>query len=265
MKKLLQKELSELITLIDDFSQKFGENDIRPAFLDGYFQILRTYYCAHFQLDSDDILTKYREIYPDANLKREDISARHLQGHKNLLNSFLIINCWSNFELFVTLFSQKVLPQNEIDDLLNGDYNNLKKILNGYKLDNNTEEKLKKMVRHNLAHVPMPSKYGKLLKMIAKYPGTRNVKEDREFLEFFGRLRNCIHSNYIFYGAEEKVYSFNGEKFTFTPDKVLSHYPAEDSSIFKLTLNIKEIFLLIVQGIPYSNEIFDPSMDLEVH
>jgi hypothetical protein len=128
MKDQILQELRALIEIINTYKVKYGEDDIRPSFFDGYFQIIRTFYAAYFHLDSDDILEKYHEIYPDRIIARADISV-HLQGHKNLLNSFLIINCWSNFELFITLFSNTILNDDQKDKLLKVDYDRMKTIL----------------------------------------------------------------------------------------------------------------------------------------
>lgn len=261
MKNQIHIELKLLINQINEYHVKFGENDIRSSFLDGYFQVLRTYYCSFFHLESNDILEKYHEIYERDNFGFADIGI-HLQGHKNLLNSFLVINCWSNFELFITLFCNAVLPERHVTELLELDYQRLRKILKTNSITDETDGKLKKYIKNHLAHTPIVNKYGKLFKLIENYPSERDKQYDREFLEFFGRLRNCIHSNYIYYGSENKVFEFNREKFTFISGKLLNHSPSNESSIFLLTQNLKQIFFIIVNGIKYDSEIYDPSVEL---
>nr|NQU91505.1 hypothetical protein [Bacteroidota bacterium] len=250
-----------MIDRINDFHKRFGENDIRSSFLDGYFQILRTYYCAYYHLESDDILEKYFEIYQKKDIKKGDLGL-HIQGHKNLLNSFLVINCWSNFELFISLFSSAVLTEDKVKELLEIDYQRKKKILKESRISEHIDNKLKKLIKKHITHVPMINKFGKLFKMIHPYPNDRNKKNDREFLEFFGRFRNCIHSNYIFFGAEGKDFVFNDETYSFRNGKLVSHAPSDESSIFRLTINLKEIFNVIVNNINYESEIYDPSVDL---
>jgi hypothetical protein len=261
MRELLQIELRTLIEQITKYHERFGENDIRSSYLDGYFQILRTYYCAYFHLDSDDILLKYYEIYQRDNFTKDDLVI-HLIGHKNLLNSFLVINCWSNFELFIALFCNSVLSESNINELLELDYNRIKKIVSKYSIDEETDNKLRKFIKNHIAHAPIVNKYGKLLKKISPYPSSRDRQNDREFLEFFGRLRNCIHSNYIYYGANDEDFTFNGEKYSFRHGKLLSHSPYGDDSIFKLTQNLKAIFQVIVDNLEYDKEIYDPSIEL---
>jgi hypothetical protein len=261
MKDQILQELRALIEIINTYKVKYGEDDIRPSFFDGYFQIIRTFYAAYFHLDSDDILEKYHEIYPDRIIARADISV-HLQGHKNLLNSFLIINCWSNFELFITLFSNTILNDDQKDKLLKVDYDRMKTILKNIEIDEATEEKLKKCIKYHIAHTPVMYKYGKIFKMVVSYPSTRNKNDDRKFLDFFGKLRNCIHSNYIYFGNETYRYDYLGENYLFEPNKLISHSPSQENSIFRLTQNLNEIGKSIIENISYDKEIYDPSIEL---
>ncbi|MBA7542877.1 hypothetical protein ES705_35202 [subsurface metagenome] len=261
MRDAIQIESRELIVQINNYHETFSENDIRSSYLDGYFQILRTFYCSFYHLDSDDIMTKYNEIYNRDNFERKDIDI-HIQGHKNLLNSFLIINCWSNFELFCTVFCNAILPEGQIKNLLELDYQRLNKILKDIEIGEDVDNKLKKLIKNHISHSPIINKYGKLLKMITNYPDNRDKKADREFLEFFGTLRNCMHSNYIYYGATDKSYTFNGETYTFTNGQLLSHNPSTERSIYDLTKNLKDIFMVIAENILFEDEIYDPSVEL---
>jgi hypothetical protein len=261
MKNEIVTELQDTIEDINTYHKDFGANDIRSSFVDGYFQILRTYYSAYYHIDSDDILIRYREIYPEVEIKRENL-ALHFQGHKNLLNSFLIINCWSNFELFITLLSLAVLDSNQINKLLMVDYDRLKKILAKIEIGEAVDIKLRKFIKDHIAHTPIIYKYGKLFKLIEHYPSSRNKTSDREFLDFFGKLRNCIHSNYIYYGNSIFTYTFNDEVFTLEPGKVILHEPSRDDSIFNLVKNLKEIGKVFIDGISHDKEIYDPSVQL---
>ena len=105
-------------------------------------------------------------------------------------------------------------------------------------------------------------KYGKIFKMVESYPSTRNKNDDRKFLDFFGKLRNCIHSNYIYYGNETYTYNYLGENYLFEPNKLISHSPSQENSIFRLTQNLNEIGKSIIENISYDKEIYDPSIEL---
>ncbi|PKP33281.1 MAG: hypothetical protein CVT99_02175 [Bacteroidetes bacterium HGW-Bacteroidetes-16] len=261
MREQLKTELRLLIIQIDQFRERFGDNDIRPGFLDEYFEIVKTFFCAYYQIEENDILDKYHEIYGRNDFDKNDILGP-LQGQRNILNSFLIINCWSNFELFVTLFCQAFLESKEIEELLDLDYLRVKDTLKNCTIDPKTDEKLKKLKKDHIAHSPINNKFGKLLKKVNPYPKGRSKKYDREFLEFFGKLRNCIHSNYIYYGSHDYEFTYNNETFSFSHGKIVSQSTFTESTIFSLTLFLKEIFLVITDNNKFDKEIYDPSNEL---
>jgi hypothetical protein len=263
MRSQIKSELETLIKQIDEYRIAYGENDIRPAFLDGYFQILRTFFCSYYHLESRDIMGKYYDIYSRNDFTRDQIS-HHLQGHKNLLNSFLIFNSWSNFELFITLFCQSVLSEKSVQELLEIDYRRTLKNLKNYEISEVADLKFKKLIKNHLAHSPVVHKYGKLFKLIGNYPEKRDRNSDREFLELFGTLRNCIHSNYIYYGASDRTFSYNSETFHFKSGQLIEHLDMAENSIFLLTQNLKEIVNVFVTNISHEKEIYDPSYDIMI-
>lgn len=261
MKEKLISEFEALIKKIEDSKSRFGDKDIRTSFLDGYFQILRTYYCAYYHLESEDIVKRYSEIYRQDNIDKKNLEL-HFQGHRNLLNSFLIINCWSNFELFITLFCNTFLNEQAVHELLEIDSRRILKLLGATQISEQIKKKIIRLKKHHIAHAPIINKYGKLFKMVQTYPEERNRNDDRNFLEFFGRLRNCIHSNYIYYGAVDRDFKYNGEIFSFKSGKLIDHKSVNDDSIFRLTLNLKEIGSAFIDHLHYDKEIYDPSVEL---
>ena len=262
MKKEILNELRELIPQIKEYYEKFGDTDIRASFLDGYFQILRTYFCSYYHLESDDILAKYREIYPDKDFSHNSIKW-HCQGHKNLLNSYLILNSWSNFELCITLMANAILDENTKARLLSIEYRRIRKclrdILTRIEISDSVINKLKKFNKFHLAHVPMVNKYGNLFKLLIRYPNDRDKKNDGKFLEFYGRLRNCVHSNYIYYGRNLFKYTFREVNFRFTHGELVHQEPITENVIFLMSIKLKRIFMAIAENIDYFEEIPDPS------
>ncbi len=265
MKEEIVNELQKLIPQINGYYERFGKSDVRASFLDGHFQIIRTYYCSYYHLESDDILLKYREIYPDKEINHDTIDMS-IQGHKNLLNSFLILNSWSNFELGITLMANSILDERKRVGLLSIDYARImkifSKILIRIDLSETIRNKLSKFNKFHLSHVPMTNKYGNLLKLISNYPDGRSKKLDRKFLEFYGRLRNCVHSNYIYYGRNSFEYRFEDVLFRFTNGELLSQDPIEEDTIFNMSSQLKDIFTIFAENIDYPHEIHDPSHEI---
>jgi hypothetical protein len=261
MKGLIITELNQLLLQIPAAEKRFGADDIRTGFLDGHFSMLRGYYCAYFQIDSQDILLRYHEIYKKTDFTMADI-AHQRQGHKNILNSFLIIQSWSNFELFITLFAEAVLSEEKKKELLETEYLRIKGIIKTNPPSDSEDLKLKKLTKHHLAHASMPHKYGSLLKLIADYPNDRNKENDRRFLEFYGRLRNCIHSNYIYFGRESSEDVFNGDTFKFTSGELISQQPGKEDTFLMMALSLKAIALLLMEKLPFDKSIYDKSNDM---
>ncbi len=261
MKEEILIELRSLITQIHDYQEKFGSDDIRTSYLDGYFEILKNYFFAYFHIIEKGTLNKYQELYQSFDISWDDLSP-HIQNQKQGLNSNLIINCWSDFELFISLFCYSVLPKNKINKLLDLDYTKVKNIITEYDISKETELKLKKFKKNHLSHVPNNNKYGAILKMINPYPSERNKSYDIDFLDFFSRLRNCMHSNFIYYGANEKEFTFQGEKFRLKFGKPISQIPSSAITPFELTLFLKEIFQLMVDNINYDGITYDPSIEM---
>lgn len=261
MKNQIKIELRTLKDQIDNYHRRFGENDIRSSFLDGYFESLITYFCAYYHLDEEDIIERYYEIYQRNDFKRDDLVIS-LQGQRNVLNSGLIINCWSNFELFISLFCYAILSEEKISALLERDYRKLKEIFKDCSITPEIDNKLKKYIKNHLAHTPIIYKYVALLSMVKSYPSERVKQNDLAFLELFGLLRNCIHSNYIYFGEPDKTFIYNDETYRFSNGKLVSQSPLSESSYFQLTKNLKEIFQVIVENINYELEIYDPSVEL---
>jgi hypothetical protein len=261
MKKNIQSELKMLLAQLLQFSARYGADDVRTCFLDGYFQMLKTYYCAYFHLETDLIIKQFNEIYERKDIVREDLEF-HIQNHKNQLNSFLIVNSWSNFEYCISLFAEAVLPIPEKSSLMAYEYDSIIHRLRGISIPETQNERLLKLIKPNLAHVPILLKYGKLFKMISTYPAARSIKNDREFLDFYGKLRNCIHSNYVFLGNENYEYTFGAVRFAFPPGNLIQIEPLIESGIFDLTKELKNIFMAIVGNIDYQDVIFDESVNL---
>lgn len=261
MINFLKNELDKTILIANELKTQYSEEDARVAFFDGHFGIIKHYLNFYILLESELIVTNYKFIFDKPDISIEDINY-HILGHKNFLNNQLIINSWSNFELCITLITQKILPLKQIEDLLNHDYNELLKILKNTDLDKNQQIKLEKTKKSELSHVPITRKYNKLFKLIAPdYSRSRNLINDRKFLEFYGKLRNCIHTNYIYYGKEYS-YKFQNVVFTFINGQTIHQSKIIENVIINMSIELRNIFLVMVQNIDFKNKIRDPSFDL---
>jgi hypothetical protein len=229
----------------------FHQDDVRAVYHELTFDILNNYYIQACLLE----LSKHLENIPIP----EEISnildlhlARIVQmgGTPLLHNSFrnsnnrrIIIDGWSAFELAVTEVCYHALSPEELDGLLFDQYLQVKDKAKKIEMSAELDGRLKQILKKNhLTHVAISRKCDALFKK-AGNNYKRDVKADKEFLLFFGRFRNCIHSNYIFHGSDCE-YKFSNVKFTFTDGQTLEHSPSDfDATYFvKMLEELVDIF-----------------------
>jgi hypothetical protein len=247
----------------------FTPNDVRSYYFGMLKSLLLGYYHNFLSLEmsaavaSNVSVQKALSITPNQlqRITKLFSSALSMSGHISNFNRNLLISKWSAFELLITTLCEKILPQDNQQELLSFEYEEMKKRL---KLQEDDAARGKYTQKH-LAHVPMPRKYGRLFDVI-KRPYSRNLKEDKQFLIFMGDLRNTVHSNFIYYGQEQKTYNFNGINFEFIPNRVV-RYNNPDQYGLKLQLDLFqklcEISLELSLALGIDNEIPYPDLDAQ--
>lgn len=258
MRELIIREFNEVMPIASQYYLTYGENDIRPGFLDGHLVLLRAYYCAYFHVDSDDIILRYHELYRRNNFTRAEIPVQ-LQTNRNALNSFFIVQSWANFELLITLMSEQVFDEDRKLELFSKEYDRVLSVLKENAPTDEEKHQLKFLIKSHMAHVPMSVKCGALLKHISNYPTGRSKPADLEFLNFYGRVRNCVHSNYIYFGNGESEFDFQGDLFRFVPNHPISQQRAD--SFLKMSIELRHLAQALIESIPFANEIYDPSIE----
>jgi hypothetical protein len=116
-------------------------------------------------------------------------------------------------------------------------------------------------VKKHLSHVSINQKYNRLFKKVkSKYK--RNIDEDMRFLDFWGKLRNTIHGNFIYTGNDFN-YEFNGYPFKFENGKVVKHVDFENNPYFIINI-IDEIVSIFSEFVNHFEEFDDiPYLDPE--
>jgi len=112
------------------------------------------------------------------------------------------MDSWSTFEHSITLVCKTVLNGQVVEELKLERFLEVKKIVGSLPDMETKESALKKElgIKH-LSSVSINRKYEKLFNLI-KGEYSRDVKNDKEFLKFYGAYRNVVHSNYTFYGKD---------------------------------------------------------------
>ncbi|HIY74829.1 MAG TPA: hypothetical protein H9825_01085 [Candidatus Sphingobacterium stercorigallinarum] len=131
-----------------------------------------------------------------------------MQKYYNSLNHRAIVMAWSLFELAISTVFNHVCADEKKEKYLNKRYNEIKS-----KIKDEDKEFVKNKLKTRSPYlISMPLKYGHLFSKLKSYPGNR--KRDEEFLVFFGKLRNTIHANFIYFGNDYE-YTFGNAHFVF--------------------------------------------------
>lgn len=245
----------------------FNENDIRKDFLGLIWDILHNYYKGYCLLLISDLINTNKialdkSIYDHkphfdkvCELTKVDILK---QGQINYLNRGLLIDVWSTFELCVTTFTNGIVNDDEKEKLLSFEYNNILKHLKNTFLNKTDNETLSKSLRKtHLTHVPIVRKIDLLFKKTVEY--SREIEEDKKFLAFLGKLRNTMHTNFIYYG-KDYTYTFNDTSFLFVNEKVVE-WDAYDNLWLDLVDTLISIWLEIIRTIKHDNVILYPDLN----
>lgn len=186
------------------------------------------------------------------------------QSHTNSLNRNLQIDSWSVFELCVTPFCYALCENHELEKLLNYSYTEVINCLKKSDLDESDSEKLKRhLIKENLVHVPITRKTDFLFNKAVNYYG--DIKKDKEFLIFLGKLRNTMHTNFIYYGKDYE-YKFGHAHFVFKNGKLvkwLDPFEPSPKLYFYLVGRLKEIWKNLITSIKHDEIIFYPDLDQE--
>lgn len=247
----------------------FHPNDMRTVYHQLTFDILNNYYLhACFQeLSRNAGLLQL----PDTIEKTFDLHWKRIVqlGEADLLqhsfrssnNRRIVLDTWSAFEFAISELCLYMLTQEEIDNLLLDQYLQLKEKTKKLTVEAALDDKMKQVLRkRHLSHVPITRKCDAIFKK-AKDTYNHDIAFDKDFLLFFGRLRNCIHSNFIYHGSDTK-YEFQGVEFVFEDNKTLCHNPVEfDSSYFyRMAAALGDVFTRITFAIRHDEIIPYPDL-----
>jgi len=252
----------------------YEENDVRKDYFKVSYSNTYHYYISYLNILQSHLLnTKYfllnKDIFKNfevqvARLQNITNHPRHLEAHHNTLNQRVFVMAWSLFELCISTFYENVVTQEELEKQFNSEYLD---VLKTVEVKEGKEEKFKKLlIKDSLHSIPIPKKYNYLLKIANGYG--RDIGEDRAFLDFFGRFRNTVHSNFIFYG-KDFTYRFGDAEFVFKNKKLVKWFDPFDEGnfappvklYFYLIGNLNNIVMEIFRSVPKEGFIGYPDLD----
>jgi hypothetical protein len=258
MKKEILSEIHYLQDKITTLKSEFSFKDIRISVFDGFHAILCNYLFERNDKDNSMLIETFREIFNDEKLSAANLKTQ-IQNHINITNAQLIIESWSNFELFISYLTKSIFTEEKKAELCNRNYNDLIQCCKKKNIDLigiNCVEKIKITEFHL---VPSANKIESLISNLKSSFQKEEYLVVTAFLNNYGRLRNCTHSNYIFQGLREIKYEYDGIKYTFRPNEPIIMFPPKEDTIFKNYIRLREICEHIVFKVKYLDCIYDPS------
>ena len=200
----------------------FGDDDTRRVFVELIYDSAYCYYrgiafmemmrLSHKNLFQYNIELRYFE--PHVNRLVETTRLPILEKSQfNHLNRSLLLDAWSSFEFCVTTFTECIATEDERDKLLQYQFRSIIKEISADSVETKKMERLKnKLTAHSLVHVPIVRKTEFLFMKCSDYGD--GIADDREFLQFVGKFRNAVHSNFIYHGKDYN-YWLNNVHFVF--------------------------------------------------
>ena len=259
MKEQILKEIHYLSDKIEKVNATYNSKDIRVSFFDS-LHVTLCHYLLHIEIiNASSFEEIYKEILNIKSFNNNDLK-RERQNIINNANSTLIIESWSNFELFVSFLTASSFDAKTKTKMLESDYNELIRCMKQNGIDASDVECLKKTKKSLYHLIPANTKITKLLSTIKdKFISEQEWKDNLEFVLNFGRLRNCIHSNYIFQGKNTIEYTFEGVTIKYVPNEPIIVTPNSPELIFRMVIKLRKLGEFIIDNINYPGVIYDPS------
>ena len=247
----------------------FDKDDIRKGFFELLYDVAYQFYQGHILLDVSKHINNGKIAFDESINSFSKHINRLVEtsklpilttGYCNSLNRNLLISTWSNFELCVTTFCNAIASESEKEKLQNFQFNSISKTLKQSTLTKANVNQLRKLtIKNHITHVPIVRKTDLLLKRTQNY--NRDIVNDKSFLSFFGKFRNTIHTNFIYYGNDYE-YIFSEAHFVFKNNEIVvwsNPFESTPQLFLELMNNLKEIWKCIIHSIQFDDLIKYPA------
>lgn len=243
-------------------SNKFSDNDIRNTFFRQIMNIINDYYSGMImpvfinRVDksfSDGVLRPYfpvseeNDLISNLGFFREE---PYLKTWHDMKKLGLVFNLWIVFEDSIDIIYTNIITKDELQVNQNTNYNKIKKIIEN-KLNTEDLNYIKKKLMSE--YIGVNNKYNYVLNNLNLEK--IQLKEYREFLQFFNILRNTLHTN----SRPLKDYQFNLSigNIMFKKNKHIDFFTF-DILYYSIEMFLKT-YCLIRDNLSLKREIFNPS------
>ncbi|MFK5981529.1 MAG: hypothetical protein QM499_01345 [Flavobacteriaceae bacterium] len=228
-------------------------DDVRHSFYGLFYTNIYDYYIGKVSYQFADFIktgdVKFTEKVFPFNIHAQrlyEISKIDLlsNGYHGKLNRNIIFGVWTSFELSISLIFEHLATENDLEIIINKINS---KVISSIE---SLEDDKKYLIKENLkksSFIPLIRKFNYLVKRNSNSYG-ETLKEDREFLNFANKLRNCmIHSNGVYHG-KEYYYKFGEEEFNFIDKEMFLQRGTNSRDVYlKIGIKLKDIFSNLIK------------------
>ncbi|NVM63827.1 hypothetical protein FHW88_002116 [Mucilaginibacter sp. SG538B] len=247
----------------------FERDDIRIVYFTYYFDVVYNLYISKSMRELSSQISRRNISITKELLEQSDkhiqrlIEAADLEvlikSFNNNINRSFFLDAFSSFEVCLNVLVEAIISPDEIDHVLRYSLNEVSQILKMADLSDSAQKKLEKLlVKNHVTHVP----YIRKIELLFKYAGKRydgDVKNDREFLNFLSKLRNTIHTQWVYFGKDYDYLFKDNAHFIFKNGKqVIWTSPYDDGGamlFIDIFDRLKEIWKKFIFGISFENPI----------
>ncbi len=250
--------LKELLDYTENYkseirSLEFNIQDVRYSFFGLMYSNLHYYYIGKvnyklFEHIGNKNIEFKSQIFDFAEhvISLYDIQKNEVlsYGYKGNLDRYIFSNSWTTFEHSVSLIFDFVIDSKERENIILDMNNNIKKKIFPKLTDEDKKILLDELKKSSF--IPLGRKFNYITKRNEEcYIG--DLKEDREFIIFIGKIRNSLlHSNGL-YKRNDYSYTFNGVNFKFKDGEIFQqNYTKNDFLYFELSVRIISIFKSLI-------------------
>ena len=262
--------LDELLDLTEEIKieiseLKWHEDDVRHSFFGLYYSGVYDFYIGKATFRLDEYIGQKKvafteDVYAFApHAKRLfEIQGQPVlsAGFHSSLNRNLIFGTWTSFEFSISLIFDYLVSDQEYESIIRKLNSKLVKSISSL------EESNKILILDSLkksSFVPLLRKFNFIVKRMKNcYP--ENLEADRAFIEFVGKLRNCmIHSNGYYRGNYYK-YEIGETVFEFVDKQIFSQTGSNPFVYLEIAIKLKDIFKKLtictvdINNIPYPDD-----------
>lgn len=241
------------------------KDDVRHSFYALFYSSLYQYYLGKSVFHLTRLISS-GHVYFDPRVIDYEPHAQRLYeiprseilstGYHGNLSRNIVLGTWTTFELSISLIFDYIVDEHEFNSLIKSMNAKLVKAIAS--LEEKNKELIMEILRSS-SFVPLFRKFNFVVKQNKEAYGG-NIIEDREFIEFVNKLRNCmVHSNGYYHGKYYK-YEIYDTVFEFKDKEVFNEVGNNRNIYLDITLRLKEIFTNLclcvshLEFIPYPDD-----------